>query len=152
MKFRSIPSFVVLASALLCAGAGVAAPRGDTDGDGKLSLAESQAHMRTRLMRADKNGDGKLSLEEWLARPATAKAKGDPSVQFKRLDANGDGFLDAAEIDLLAKRRFEAIDANHDGTISDEEWAARPKNPSTDNADSGPVDEEASPEKSAAKH
>ena len=151
MKFTSLPSLTVLASALLCAAAASAAPRGDTDGDGKLSLTEYQTQMHTRFMRADKNGDGKLSLDEWLARPAAAKAKGDPSAQFKRLDTNSDGFLDTAEIDLLAKRRFEMIDANHDGAISDEEWAARPKNATTNNADSGPADEEPSAEKPTTK-
>jgi len=152
MKFRPIASLAILASTLFCAVAASAAPRGDADGDGKLSLTESQAQTRTRMMRADTNGDGKLSLEEWLARPAAAKAKGDPSAQFKRRDTNGDGFLDAAEIDLQAKQRFEIIDANHDGTISDEEWAARPKNAAANNADGVPADEEPSVEKSAAKH
>ena len=132
MKFRStIRSFAVLASALLCAVAASAAPRGDTDGDGKLSLPEYQTQMRTRMMRADTNGDGELSLDEWLARPSAAKAKRDPSAQFKQRDTNGDVFLDAGELDLLAKRRFEAIDKNHDSAISDEEWVARRKNAAT---------------------
>lgn len=52
-------------------------PRGDTDGDGKLRLAEYQALNRTRLMRADSDGNGKISLEEWTARRAATKAKGD---------------------------------------------------------------------------
>jgi len=116
---------------LLCPAAG-AATRGDTNGDGRLSLTEFQTVTQKRLMHADKDADGKLSLQEWLARPAAAKAKNDPTKQFNRLDANKDSQLDAAEIEELAKRRFAALDKNADGSITDEEQPSRkgaPKNP-----------------------
>jgi Ca2+-binding EF-hand superfamily protein len=102
-----------------------AAPRGDTDGDGKLSLTEYQALNRTRLMRTDSDGDGKISLEEWEARRAAAKSKGDPLKAFQRFDANGDGSIETGEIDPLLKRRFDRLDQNADGALSAEELAAQ---------------------------
>jgi Ca2+-binding EF-hand superfamily protein len=125
MRTKSLSSLVIVASALLWPIASYAAPRGDADGDGKLSLGEFQMAAQKRLLRADKDTDGKLSLQEWLARPATAKAKHDPTKLFNRLDANKDGQLDAAEIEALAKRRFAALDKNSDGALSDEERPAR---------------------------
>lgn len=121
---RLVPCLAMFASAIFLAGAASAAPRGDADGDGKLSLSEYQTAMRERLMRADTDGDGKLSLPEYLARPAAAKAKSDPAKRFAKLDANADGFLDAAEMNTMAERRFAALDSDADGAISDEERRA----------------------------
>lgn len=131
-------------STLLLVAAASAAPRGDANGDGKLSLGEYQAARLARVMQADKNGDGKISLEEWLARPAAARMKGDPSAIFKQRDANGDGFIDAAEAEALAKQRFDLVDVNHDGAITDEEWAARRKAAAATTADDADDEQSAS--------
>ena len=131
-------------STLLLVAAASAAPRGDANGDGKLSLGEYQAARLARVMQADKNGDGKISLEEWLARPAAARMKGDPSAIFKQRDANGDGFIDAAEAETLAKQRFDLVDVNHDGAITDEEWAARRKAAAATTADDADDEQSAS--------
>ena len=125
MTPRCASSLAILAAALLWPFAAGAAPRGDTDGDGKLSLSEFQTVALKRLMRADKDGDGKISLQEWLARPAAAKAKYDPAKQFSRLDTNKDNMLDAAEIEALIKRRFAALDKNADGFLSGDELPGR---------------------------
>jgi Ca2+-binding EF-hand superfamily protein len=45
--------------------------------------------------------------------------------RFRRLDANRDGQLDAAEIEQITKRRFAALDKNADGVITDDERPAR---------------------------
>jgi Ca2+-binding EF-hand superfamily protein len=103
----------------------LAAPRGDTNGDGKLDLAEFQAKLTARLMKADTNGDGRISLEEWQARPAARNGKRDPAKVFSRLDKNGDGFLDDSEIAALAKRRFHHLDADSDGFVTEQELQAR---------------------------
>ncbi|ESX71603.1 hypothetical protein X759_21330 [Mesorhizobium sp. LSHC420B00] len=110
---------------LLCTGAGAAAPLGDKNGDGKLALAEFQSAFEIRIMRADTNTDGRISLDEWKARPAAGKGERDPSKVFATLDKNNDGFLEKAEIDPMARRRFDLIDTNADGMISAEELSAR---------------------------
>jgi hypothetical protein len=125
VKISSIPAHALFAATLLFAVAADAAPRGDSDGNGKLSLSELQTRTLARLMKADTSGDNKVSLEEWLARPAASKFKGDPSAIFKLRDTNGDGFLDASESEVMTKRRFDLLDANRDGAITDEEWVAR---------------------------
>jgi Ca2+-binding EF-hand superfamily protein len=110
---------------LIIANPVMAAPRADKNGDGKLDLAEFQAIMQKRLMKADTDKDGKISLDEWMARPASKNAKRDKAKEFARLDKNGDGFLDASEIAALAERRFRHLDANGDGFLSEEELQAR---------------------------
>jgi Ca2+-binding EF-hand superfamily protein len=142
MTIRSVRFHAIFASVLLSAAAAAAAPRGDTDGDGKLSLREFQTQIVERQMRADKNGDGKISLDEWLARPATGKMKEDPTAVFKQRDTNGDGFIDAAETEAGAKGRFERLDANHDGVLSEEEWSARRNVAAKSNADGAATDED----------
>lgn len=115
----------ILLAVLLATTPAIAAPRGDTNGDGKLDLAEFQALIQKRLMKADTNGDGRISLDEWVARAAGRKAKRDPAKVFRRLDKNGDGFLDASEIATPAERRFHRLDANGDGFVTAQERQAR---------------------------
>jgi hypothetical protein len=93
---------------------------------GGMSLQDFQAMARTRMMRGDADGDGKLSKAEWSAMRAGRQGKIDPGVIFDRLDTNRDSYLDAAEIDALTAKRFERLDANHDGIVTiDERKAAR---------------------------
>lgn len=124
MTKRSIFALGLLAASAAFIGTASAAPRGDTDGDGKVALVEFQTLAKTRMLRADGNSDGKISLEEWKARAAAAKAKRDPARVFGRLDKNDDGFIDTAEIDPLLKKRFDRIDANSDGSLTAEELSA----------------------------
>jgi Ca2+-binding EF-hand superfamily protein len=112
---------------VLCATAAIAAPRGDTDGNGTVALAEFQAFTQKRLLRADSNSDSRISLDEWKARPTEAKAKRDPAKMFGRLDKNDDGFLETTEMEPMIQRRFERLDANADGALSEEELSARRK-------------------------
>ncbi len=78
------------------------APRGftrlDADGDGKISYAEYKAVSEKRIERfVARHPDGKLAA-------ATPEQR-----------------------EGMIKARFDAIDANHDGTIDATEWANRPK-------------------------
>lgn len=114
----------VLATVLLVTPA-TAAPRSDADGNGTLSLVEFQAAQKQRLLRADNNGDGKLSLDELKARPEAGKSKADPVKTFQRNDADGDRVINQAEIDLLTKRRFDRLDRDAEGAVSQQEIAAQ---------------------------
>lgn len=109
----------------LIAGSSFAAPKWDADGDGKMSLSEFTTARVERMMKgADKNGDGKITLDEWKARPAAAKAKGNPERRFERMDPNKDGSLDQAELTQFFDKRFARIDTDKDGTISKAERQA----------------------------
>lgn len=125
MFLNSKRCYVLLAALFIVCRPALAAPHGDTNGDGKLDLAEFQANLQARLMKADTNGDGKISLDEWKARPAAKNAKGDPAKMFARLDKNSDGFLDDSEIASLAERRFHRLDADGDGFLTKQELQAR---------------------------
>ncbi|MBA8900151.1 MULTISPECIES: acid-shock protein [unclassified Phyllobacterium] len=121
MKPKSTAALLAVLLLPLAAPFAVGAPKADTNGDGTISLAEYQTAARTRLLKLDTDGDGKLSLEEWLKRPAPKNAKRDPAAVFNRLDTNHDGFIDAAEMDTVSKKRFERLDKNSDGQLSKEE-------------------------------
>jgi len=80
--------------------------RVDTNGDGALDKAEMEAMRQRRgsgggrggsrnLMQFDKNGDGKVSKEELPA---------EMQPMIDRADANGDGAVDAAEIEQMRSR------------------------------------------------
>ncbi|MCF6317393.1 MAG: calcium-binding protein [Marinosulfonomonas sp.] len=106
----------------------------DTNGDGKLTLAEMAAQKKARFTATDTNGDGMLSADEMLAqgkaRMGDRMAKRmEPRIgkMIERRDANGDGMLSIGEMEATAKGDllFERLDANGDGAISAEEYAAR---------------------------
>ena len=50
--------------------------------------------------------------------------RGDPARRFAKIDTNGDGLLDKAEIDAMQTRRFKRLDTNADGVLSAAERAA----------------------------
>ena len=74
----------------------------DTDGDGRVSLAEYQAWMRYGFDRMDRNGDGVLTPDELpggKGRPVTlAEHMAKLAATFNRQDTNRDGYLDAREL------------------------------------------------------
>lgn len=110
------------------AGPGQMGGRLDANGDGKVTLAEFKAG-RPGMQRLDTNKDGKISKAEFAARPQRkappeGKAKGDGSRMFGMLDANNDGFIDKAELDTMAEKRFSRMDADGDGVLSATELQA----------------------------
>ncbi|WP_448950387.1 EF-hand domain-containing protein [Labrys neptuniae] len=96
-----------------------------------LSLAEFQARREKALMAADTDGDGKISLAEWTAFQTKRNSKVDPAKSFARLDTNHDGFIDKSELDAFFAKRFARLDTNKDGVLSREE---RPGHKSATNA------------------
>lgn len=124
----------------------------DTDGDGKLSLAELDARpmpMQGLIDRMLKAGNGKITKEAFDAtrermgdramlrhegaKPgdhagmgAMGKVKGMGGLKFDAIDANHDGALTEAEIKAYYDGKLNAMDANHDGFVTvDEIVAAR---------------------------
>ncbi len=116
--------------------------RFDKDGNGTVELSELPDRLRTKLADADTNGDGKLTAEELQAHRGACKGDhrklghsdkgktgdGGPSSAehrtriFTRMDKNGDGALTADEV---GNERFWShlvrSDANGDGTVTKEE-------------------------------
>ena len=130
---RTIALFLMLYTA-----PALAQPPGEPSSSARSSAATPGGVTRStfvqryerRLMAGDTDGDGKVSRAEILAAPSAGKA--DPAKRFARLDRNGDGMLDKAEIDAMLDRRFARLDANGDGTLSAEERAgARGKGDAT---------------------
>lgn len=86
---------------------------------GDMTADQFTASRKAKLMRADADHDGRVSAAEWAA-----ARKGRAAALFPRLDTNGDGYLDAAEIDSRLERRFKRLDANGDGVLGAQEAAA----------------------------
>lgn len=116
-----------LLAAPVAAGAQATASRAakqPTAGDGAagLTLQQFQARHEKKMLAADTDGDGRVSKAEFLA--AAKAGRGDPAKRFAKLDRNGDGYIDKAEIDASLARRFHRLDTNGDGTLSAQERAA----------------------------
>ena len=76
--------------------------RMDSDGDGRVSLAEYLEWMGYAFRGMDRNGDGVLAQDELpggRGRPVTLEQhRARLSATFARQDSNRDGFLDAREL------------------------------------------------------
>jgi Ca2+-binding EF-hand superfamily protein len=114
--------------------------KADTNGDGALSKAEAEKGM-PRLARdfdaIDANKDGKLTQDEIRTymkahmgehrKEMHGQGKEMFQERFKKADTNGDGALSKAEAEKgmprLAKE-FDAIDANKDGKLTQDEIRA----------------------------
>lgn len=108
-------SIMATVAGLSLSGVALAVPEG-------IAKADFQSAARQRLLRADADKDGRISKAEWTQGRKTGKR--DPGRMFDRLDADRNGFLDAAEIDGLTARRFARVDGNGDGVLTAEERQA----------------------------
>lgn len=76
--------------------------RMDTNGDGRVSLAEYLDWMVYAFDRMDRNRDGVLAADEQpggKGKPITREAhRAQLAERFRKQDANRDGFLDAREL------------------------------------------------------
>jgi Ca2+-binding EF-hand superfamily protein len=123
--------------------------RADANGDGKIDAADREARHDARFARLDINNDGMLSKEEFLAsheRRAERTAQGGEQADGKRpgkrgermghrgmrgmghgmgmarnADSDGDGAVSQAEFADAALARFDAADADKNGTVTREE-------------------------------
>ncbi|MCB9978729.1 MAG: EF-hand domain-containing protein [Rhodospirillales bacterium] len=150
-------AFLAPAAAFACPPEGRGMPmmeKVDTDKDGSISMAEADAAAKTHFEAMDENKDGSLSLAEFDKAPrphgmdgkegAGQGKKGPDSdrgqmrgdmrgeglgmmreKRFESMDADKDGKVSQAEFLAGAKKRHEWMDTNKDGTISKEEMQAR---------------------------
>jgi Ca2+-binding EF-hand superfamily protein len=101
----------------------------DTDGDGAISKAESDAFFN----KIDANKDGKLDRAEMSAyRKAQheqhrAEMRQRFDARFKAADKDADGALSKQEAQAGMPRlanRFDQLDGNHDGKLTQQELAS----------------------------
>ena len=112
--------------------------RQDTNKDGRITREEGRMPSAW-FERADVNKDGALTVAEMTnARKAggpvnkagaqadkTDKAgKADRPGKLSRLDENGDGKIEIAEIRNAASRQFTRLDQNSDGSVTSDEFHA----------------------------
>lgn len=119
--------------------------RMDANADGKLDAADREARVKARFDRVDANGDGALSYEEYTAargsRGERAKRRGPGGERMGRrgmrgqamgmrgmgrnTDADQDGAITRAEFESALLARFDAADADNDGTVTATERKAQ---------------------------
>lgn len=97
----------------------------DTNGDGKITRDEMQAHAATRFGEADSDGDGAISREEMIAQ-AMARVETRVDRMMGRMDADDDGKVSQAEMQKMRDkhmgRMIERMDSDGDGTLTKEEF------------------------------
>ena len=144
---RTLIAALFLVPALGFAADNTTAPNGErgshfkkADADGTLSRAEvekSMPRLAKKFDQIDTNKDGQLSRDEMKAWKKTRKhahKKGNQAdrhargaERFKHADTNGDAKISRAEAETNAPRlakKFDAIDANKDGQLTQEELSA----------------------------
>ena len=116
----------------------------DANEDGKLDTADREARQKARFDRIDADSDGSVSFAEFSA--THAKPEGERAKRGGRnghrmgmrgmrgghlmgmrgnADANGDGTLTQSEFTAAALARFDAADADNDGSVTAAERKAQ---------------------------
>lgn len=105
-------------------GAGMLVEQFDTNQDQRLTTAEIDEGIRSRLANADSNGDGSLSLEEF--QPLLVEIMRPKIVDgFQFLDADGDAVITPDEIQRPVNRIVSHLDRNDDGELTSDEMMRR---------------------------
>ena len=124
---------VAAAVAVVAGGLAMAGPGGhggrmlerlDLDGDGAISRDEARAFGDGRFQRWDRDSDGAVTEAEMIE-AAQERIANRVGKMFARMDRNGDGRLERAELDAMGDARFERMDTDGDGRISVQEIEAR---------------------------
>jgi Ca2+-binding EF-hand superfamily protein len=102
----------------------------DADGDGRISAAEHGAGAKKMFQAMDQDRDDRVTAAEMSAAQRAISGAGSTSrpmsseEKIRVVDTNGDGILSAAEHENASREMFAKMDADKDGFLSREEWAA----------------------------
>ena len=121
--------------------AATAFARMDANSDGKIDDADRDARQKVRFDRIDADDNGALSYEEFAAQHEKRAGRGDGPEGHRmgmrgmrggamrglrgNADANSDGTLTQAEFTAAALARFDAADADKNGTVTAAERKAQ---------------------------
>lgn len=129
MKKIMIGSMVAAGAALVAASAwagdgkdGGRWDRMDTNGDGEISADEMSEKSAAWLEAADADGNGAVSKEEMKA---FHKAKREEHRAKRNPDKNNDGVVDRTEYLNAAQERFDKMDKDGNGVLSEDEQRRR---------------------------
>ena len=86
----------------------------DANNDGELTLEEMTAKQAAMIEEADADGNGAVSKAEMQAFRQAKRAERNP-------DRNDDGVIDRTEFLNAAQDRFDRLDADGDGLLSEDE-------------------------------
>ena len=130
--------------------------RFDSNLDGRVTKDEMFVHVRKRFLEHDLDGDGKITdkdlppnselshhrekrkgkrLLNWFRSQTLEKLEKRAEKRFDRIDANGDGVIEQADLmsrksDRIAfakRKRLHRFDSDKDGVVSQVEYMARAK-------------------------
>lgn len=91
----------------------------DADKDGKISKAEAKGKLNENFDKVDADRDGYITLQELQA----IREKINPNAIVDKMDADGDGKISKTEAKGRIAKRFDKIDSNKDGFITEAELA-----------------------------
>lgn len=83
-----------------------------------MTLSDMQARSDRRFNRMDANGDGVITADEM---DGDGDGGGRGGRMLERADANNDGRITRAEMQAASQAMFRMMDANGDGTVSEDE-------------------------------
>jgi len=96
----------------------------DANGDRAVTQAEIDTFRAATVADADASGEGDVSLEEF--KTINFDLTGEQMVDaFQKLDADGDGVVTPAEMDIRFGDMVERLDRNGDGKLDREDRGGR---------------------------
>jgi len=102
----------------------------DTDGDGKVSKEEITVARTAKFQEADANSDGQLTQAELEAFKAAEKERREAErkkKKFEALDADGNGSASLEEFLAARPEAFDRMDRNDDGFLSEDDYRRKGK-------------------------